>query len=428
MKWKMILLAGVVLLVLLAGGAYLSREIVANYWIRAQLAGNLSAMVGADVDLQGVEWKSGVLKAGRLRMAGGDLPFERLEAREVRAVVDWPRLLEPSAETLHVEAAAAEIVWRDRPDGGNGGRTALSGKTSAMPPLDFLVNRLSFRHHDLADWSIDGSSVRALNRDGVWSLSGKGGKLHLPGRGTLAVERFSAENRAGGWHVGGFAVKDDGGGVIAGSATRNGGSWSGEFSWQDIQIGPLMDRNLAGHLSGAASGDGRLNDGTLTGRMKIAGAQTKSVGLFVKLANLLDREDWGTVPWHIFQFDFTRQPDGRFEFSDLQALTEKGVAVRGSGHYAADSIAADLQLGVRREGRPYLGAFVPVLFSHERDGYCWTTVEVGGRPGALTENLSARVASALVTVPATGVIDSAVEVPEAAGEAAGGLLRSLLRH
>ena len=112
----------------------------------------------------------------------------------------------------------------------------------------------------------------------------------------------------------------------------------------------------------------------------------------------------------------------------MQALTEKGVAVRCSGHYAADSIAADLQLGVRREGRPYLGAFVPVLFSHERDGYCWTTVEVGGRPGALTENLSARVASALVTVPATGVIDSAVEVPEAAGEAAGGLLRSLLRH
>jgi len=31
-------------------------------------------------------------------------------------------------------------------------------------------------------------------------------------------------------------------------------------------------------------------------------------------------------------------------------------------------------------------------------------------------------------VPATGVMESAVEVPEAAGEAVGDLLRSLLRH
>ncbi len=428
MKWRVVLLSLAALLLLLGGGVYLVRETLANYWMRAQLAGKLATALGADVDLQGLEWKDGVLRATRLRVAGGDLPFVRLEAREVRAMVGWQSLLEPANEPLHVEAAEAEIVWRNHPPSGERAAATATATAAQTPPLDLLVNRLHLRHRDWAEWSIEGSSVRGLNRDGVWSISGKGGELKLPDRAPLAIERFSAEHRGDRWHLGGFAVKDASGGVIAGSATHEGGAWSGEFSWQDIRIEPMLGKNFAGHLSGTASGDGRLKDGTLTGKLKIADAETKAVGLFIKLADLFDHEDWSTVPWNIFQFDFVRQADGRIEFTDLQALTEKGVAVRGSGHYAPDSVAADLQLGVRRKGRPYLGAFVPILFSHERDGYCWTTVKVGGRPGALTENLSGRVASALAVVPATGVIDSAVEVPEAAGEAVGGLLRSLLRH
>lgn len=429
MKWRGFLLAVVALFLLLAGSVYLLRENLANYWIRTQLAGKLAVALGADVDLQGLDWKAGVLRAVRLRVAGGNLPFVRLEAREVRAMVDWQSLLEPTNAPLHVEAAEAEVVWRDRSPGDGSAGEQAKGTAATSPPLDLLVNRLHFRHRDLAAWSVEGSSVRALNRDGVWSLSGKGGELKLPERTPLAIERFSAEHRGDRWHIGGFALKDSRGGVIAGSATREGGAWSGEFSWQDLQLAPLLGENFAGHLTGGtASGDGRLKDGTLTGKMKIAGAETRAVGLFVKLAGLFDREDWSTVPWHIFRFDFVRQADGRIEFTDLQALTEKGVAVRGSGHYTPDSVGANLQLGVRRKGRPYLGAFVPILFSHERDGYCWTKVKVGGRPGALTEDLSGRVASALAMVPATGVMDSAVEVPEAAGQAVGDLLRSLLRH
>lgn len=427
MKWRIILLSLAALLVLLGGALYMGREALANYWMRTQLAGRLAAALGADVDLQGLEWKAGVLRAARLRVAGGELPFVKLEAREVRAMVDWRSLLEPSSEPLHVEAAEAEIVWRQRPAGG-ARAVAAQEPSGPSPPLDLLVNRLHFRHRDLPGWSVEGFAVRALNRDGVWSLSGKGGELQWPERAPLAIERFSAEHRGDRWSIGGFALKDASGGVIAGSASHEAGAWSGEFSWQDVQLAPLLGKSFAEYLiGGTASGDGRLKDGTLTGQMKIAGAESKAVGLFVKLASMFDREDWSTVPWQIFRFDFIRQADGRIEFSDLQALTGKGVAVRGSGHYAPESVAADLQLGVRRKGRPYLGAFVPILFSHEKDGYCWTTVKVGGRPGALTENLSGRVAGALAAVPATGVMDSAVEVPEAAGEAVGGLLRSLLR-
>ena len=197
---------------------------------------------------------------------------------------------------------------------------------------------------------------------------------------------------------------------------------------QDLDLAALAPPEVASHLVGTASGDAVLKDGVLRGQMKISGASTKTVGLLVKLASLVDGEDWSDVPWTIFRFDFTRQADGRVEFSNLQALSSKGIAVRGSGHLAPARLGADLQVGIRREGRPYLGAFVPILFSHERDGYYWMAVKVGGTPAAPTENLSTRIVAALAVAPAAGAAESAVQVPAEAVEAVGGALRDLLRH
>ena len=100
--------------------------------------------------------------------------------------------------------------------------------------------------------------------------------------------------------------------------------------------------------------------------------------------------------------------------------------MRGGGFYSLQSVGADLQVGVRAAGRPILGAFVPVLFSHERDGYYWTQVKIGGTPEAPTENLGARLAAAIALAPAAGAGQSAVEIPAAASEAVGGLLRGIM--
>lgn len=421
MRWRAILLALLAGLLLLAGATYLLRERLTDQWIQARLAARLSGALGAEVEVQGVAWRSGVLRARSLRIAGGELPFEELEARGIEAAVGWDALLEPAEEPLHVRADEADVVWRDRP--------APAGQASTAPPVDVLVTRLNFRHRDAAEWSIEESSVHALNRDGKWSFSGQGGSLQLPGIGRLAIGKFSADHADGRWRIGSFDLRDSRGGAVAGSAAHDaGGSWSGEFSWQNIDIAPFLPGTVNAHIEGAADGGGVLRGGTLTGKMKLTGARTKAVGLLVKLAGLVDREDWSTVPWRTFQFDFTRQADGRLDFSDLQAFSPKGVAVRGEGYYEPEEIGADLQFGVRREGRPYLAALMPVLFSHEREGYLWTAVKVGGTPGAPKENLSARVAAALAVVPATGVIDSAVEAPAAAGEAAEDVLRSMLRR
>lgn len=426
-KAKHFLLAIAALLVLAAGAVFLLRQNLANYWINHKLAARLSDALGAEVDLQGVKWEDGVLQARRLRIAGGHLPFLRLESRGVRAVVDWNRILEPSTEPLQIEVSEADIVW---PPYGETGEAAPETAATApsLPPLDLLIGKLNSRHSDNQGWLIEGSSVRALRQDNKWSFSGHGGSLTVSGWPALQIERISAERGDGKWHIGGFAFKDARDGVIAGSASHAGGLWSAEFSWQDLSLPAFLPDTMAGHLEGTSSGDAVLKDGVLRGQMKISGASTKTVGLFVKLAGLLNGEDWSDVPWQIFRFDFTRQPDGRVEFSDLQALSPKGLAVRGAGHFAPTSLAADLQIGIRREGRAYLGAFVPILFSHERDGYYWTQVKVGGTPEAPTENLTTRVVAALAAAPVTGAAESAVEIPGAAAEAVGGLLRDMLKR
>ena len=158
----------------------------------------------------------------------------------------------------------------------------------------------------------------------------------------------------------------------------------------------------------------------------MSGAETRNLPALVKLASVFRRENYDTVPWDSVRFDFLRGPDGTVTFANLLAVSPTGLAVRGSGTLAAGSVSADLQLGVRREGRPWLVAFMPVLFRNEADGYLWTKVKVGGTPQKPTEDLSPRIVAAIAALPAAEAVDAAVEIPAGAVEAAGGLLRQLL--
>jgi hypothetical protein len=426
MKLWRIALAMLVLLGVLAGAALLFRESIVNLWIGKKLAGVLSAAVRAEVELEDVAWTDGTLRAGRGVISGGALPFASLEVSDLRTAVGWDQLFDPLARPLHVETGAAEIVWpgeskrgEDRPKSDQGTRTEL-------PPVDLLVARLTMRHADGKGWSVRDTAARAVHEKGTWSVSGRGGTAEIFGLPPLELERASATHDGQTWKIGGFAVRDGAGGALAGSATHEKGAWSGEFSWQDVDLARLLPPETAAHVAGKISGEATLQEGVLRGRAKLTGARLAKVPQFVKMASLFAGENWDTITWDVFRFDFVRHPDGRVEFAKLEAVSPQGIALHGAGHYAADSIGADFQLGVARNGRPWLVAFMPVLFRAENSGYLWTPVKVSGTPQAPVEDLSARLAAAVAVVPATTAIEAAAEIPGGAVEAAGGLLRSLL--
>jgi hypothetical protein len=356
------------------------------------------------------------------------MPFASLEIRDARVPIDWERIKNPEGEPLRLEAASVDLVWRDAnasgPQRGPLSNAEKSGIT--MPVVEMAAERFSYRHEDAAGWRIEDSDVRGKYDAGEWSFSGRGGMLHAPGWPPLGIDRLEGEHRAGETIIERFALNGPKGGFVEGSAKGVEGQWSGDFRWKDVAMDLLLPEGTAKHFTARSSGSGRLSDATFRGQMELAGAEARNLPVLVKLASIFTGENYDHVAWETARFDFIRDARGAVLIENLTAGSSKGLSLQGSGAFAQDHLSADLQLGLKRDGRPWLVAFMPILFRSEKDGYLWTPVKVGGTPQAPTEDLTTRVVAALAVAPATQAVETAVEVPAAAVEAAGNLLRGLL--
>lgn len=418
--------AGIVLAGL-AAAAFMMRENIAGWLLKSRLTDELARRLGADVELEGIRYHNGTLVVERFRASGEAMPFATMEITDARVPADWNRLRNWAGSPLAIEAATIDLVLRNEPPAPKSGLASGGGGTAPkMPDLDFLVGKFSLRHEDPALWQIRGTAARAGFSSGEWTFSARGGTLFAQGWPEFVIERISGTQRGDDWSFTSFALNRGKEGVLGGSASLRGGQWSGEFSWQDMALRGLLSAGAEPYFSGRSSGDARLSGGVLSGQMKIEGAEARKLPALVKLASIFTREDYNTVPWQSLRFKFQRDIEGRLRFEDLNAVSPKGIAVQGTGRISGDTISAELQLGVQREGRPWLVAFVPALFREEKHGYLWTPVRVGGSLQSPTEDLSPRVVAALASVPASKAVEGAVEIPAGAIEAAGGLLRGLL--
>lgn len=418
---KLLRVAAVLMALLALGGAgvFLARDQIAAFFLERHLARELSAQLGAEVKLHGLRVDNDILHVAHGTVSGGRLPFRHLGVRDIRLLDGWKNLLSPTSDLLQLEVAEIELIWHDTPP-------AEPAQTMTPPDLDILAGRISLRHAERDDWSLHDVSARLQQTGGVWSIAARDGELRLAAWSPFRIERASLEHRDGVLTVHSFALQGGASGVIGGSGRRDGRGWSGEFSWQDLEAGRFLPAATADHFYGRASGDGTLQDGVFKGRMKIEDGGVRAAPLFLRLANFFSNEDWTEVPWRTFRFAFEREAGGRVNFQELLAVSPQGLAVRGFGHYAPDSLGATLELGLQREGRPWLNAFVPILFREEQQGYLWMPVNIGGTPENPTEDVSARVAAAVTAAPVKAAVDAAADIPGRAVEAAGNLLDRLL--
>jgi hypothetical protein len=417
--WKA-LGALVAVMILLAGGALVFREALVNLWLKNHLAGKLAEILGADIRLDEVGWSNGILRAGNLRISGGELPFARCDAANINLPIEWKDLIDSNRPTLNIEAGSLELVWQTP-------RGQATTRADSTPTMNFSIARFSFRHAENPAWSLRDVPLQATHKDGTWDFAARGGTVIVSESPPLRLERASAKHTGHTLQIEEFAVSEPNGGSLTGQAKHNGGGWwTANFTWQNLDLASLPGWRWVDHFTGKTEGNATLENGVLRGQMIIRGAQTKAVPQLVKLAGLFAGENWNTMPWETLRFDFVRDTQGRVEFSNLEAISSRGLAVRGAGHYSPDNLGANVQLGVALAGRPWLRAFVPALFRNEEQGYLWTPVNVGGTPAAPTEDLTTRVVAALAMAPVEGAVETATDLPGAAVEAAGGLLRGLL--
>jgi hypothetical protein len=417
--WKA-LGALVAVLILLAGGALVFREELVNLWLKNHLAGKLGELFDADIRLDEVGWSNGILRAGKLRISGGELPFARCEAGNINLPIEWKDLIGSNRPALNIEAGSLDLVWQTP-------RGQAAAQAEVTPPMDFRIARFSFHHADDPSWTLRDVPLRAVLKDGTWTFAARGGTAIVPEAPPMRLERISAKHVGHTFQIEDFAVSEPNGGSLSGQAKHlAGGLWTANFTWQNLDLATLPGWRWEDHFTGKTEGNATVENGVLRGHMIIRGAQTKAVPQLVKLAGLFAGENWNTMPWETLRFDFVRDAQGHVEFSNLEAVSSRGLAVRGAGHYSPDNLRAEVQLGVSLAGKPWLRAFVPALFRNEEQGYLWTPVNVGGTPAAPTEDLTTRVVAALAMAPVEGAVETATDLPGAAVEAAGGLLRGLL--
>jgi hypothetical protein len=427
MKFLRVLAVLAIVLCLLGGTAYFLREEAVNWWLARRLAGELSERLGAKVEMEGLVYRDGMLRANRCRVAGERMPFASLEIKKASVPFDWERLNNPGNEPLRIEVETVDLVWRDQPARRQSSAAAPGGAPGPeLPPVEMSVENFSLRHEDPARWRVAETTARFGFEDGRWKFAATGGRLAVPGWPEFGLKQIAGEHHGNETLITGFALKETRGGSIEGSAGARDEKWSGQFRWQDVGMDLMLPPGAAKHLVGRSSGEANLSGGVFTGRMRVEGSEVRNLPALVKLASIFDGENYDNVPWETLEFGFLRDERGAVLVSDLVAVSSKGLALRGSGAVAPDYLSADLQLGLLREGRPWLVGFIPVLFREEKEGYLWTSVKVGGSPEAPTEDLTTRVVAALAAAPAAEVVDTAVEIPVSAIEAAGGLLRGLL--
>lgn len=423
-----ILLVAIAVGVLTGAGIYHYREDIGRWWMERELASRLSDALQAVVDIGGLEWKEGILRASWLRMESDSLPFEKLEVKNWSTPLDWNRIKDPFGQPLVVEATSADMIWKS-PESAIVIDSTKSNKGNdekfKAPALDFTIAHFSIRQPNHDGWSLRDTALRAKHEK-AWAFSARNGTLAFPGLPPLQLEKLSAKQHGSEWVIESFAVNDGKGGKVSGSARHDGTAWSGAFTWENVGTENFLAESSTKHFVGKSTGTATLDKGVLRGHMTLVGAETKSVPTLVKMASLFVGENWDSLPWESFEFEFTRETDGVITFRNLSAFSSKGLTVSGSGRIAPDSLAADLELGVRREGRPWLVAFMPTLFRSERGGYFWVPVHVGGTMASPSEDLTARVVTALAVVPAAEAVKSATDIPGKAVEAAGSLLDVLM--
>ncbi|MGA0093219.1 MAG: hypothetical protein ACO3J2_02870, partial [Chthoniobacterales bacterium] len=115
MKFLRVLAVLAIVLCLLGGTAYFLREEAVNWWLARRLAGELSERLGAKVEMEGLVYRDGILRANRCRVAGERMPFASLEIKKASVPFDWERLNNPGNEPLRIEVETVDLVWRDQP-------------------------------------------------------------------------------------------------------------------------------------------------------------------------------------------------------------------------------------------------------------------------------------------------------------------------
>jgi hypothetical protein len=411
LRLPLILVAAVIISLLLGGGIALYafvRSDACNAWLTQRL--NRSLRV--DGKLEPITWNgstffsSGYSGTGRTKSR-----LNSLDASDISAHLNWPMLFSRIWDLDQVNVEKANLHLGKGSTGEQPSSNSRSGiNLPHLSVFDFQIDHVAVNQGNLY-WSAGqnqsgellGTKITATRRgEDSWDVSASGGKAQHTGLPSVTLDALSASTESKGVTITQAKLLGQNGGTISlnGFVALDDAQTSrihAEFS--GLSINDLYPEKL--HLNGIASGNAdyagtiqREDAGTTTGSLHVDKLRVDwsvflgKIGSFIKVSGMND--------WALDSVDTQLVYRGQhIEFSHLVGRYQDQAKIEGNGTIDSGQINATFSLGLSPAILNWLPGVQQKVFTEQRDGLYWASVQLTGTPQNPKEDLSKRIASAL---------------------------------
>jgi hypothetical protein len=171
---------------------------------------------------------------------------------------------------------------------------------------------------------------------------------------------------------------------------------SSDFSGIDASQALPPDWHIGGKASGQLvySGDlDRFEHGEVTGTVKITGAAIDMTNFFATLHQLTKFGGLNDVRIDSIEAHL-RYQQHQLELSQIHASYQDQIRVEGAGSITPDHLDGRLLIGLSPKILGWIPGAEEKVFTEQRDGLRWTTVNISGTPDQPKEDLTKRLIAA----------------------------------
>jgi hypothetical protein len=188
---------------------------------------------------------------------------------------------------------------------------------------------------------------------------------------------------------------------------KNDKSVSAEMNFSDIPVDPWIPKGWAKVIKGRASGDVawkgadmKMESSSGWGEFRVEEGRVAGAQLLEDVASLIGKPiEQVSLSRFSLRFEW-KYPRVQIKEMDIEA--EGVFRLQGSATLNKNRLSGEVQLGVTPGYLEWLPK-AQRIFTRQRDGYLWTTVQLGGTTDDPQEDLSPRVAQLLKKSPAAAL-------------------------
>lgn len=348
----------------------------------------------SEANFSPIQWSGASAYSERAALTGREgSAVQNLEARQVRAAVDWRAIFQGAWRIDEVEIASLSGTFVEP-------APAPPVRKSAPAKSGWLPNRFELGGARIADADLRIGPVLIedtkleIRPDGRgWSFSGQGGRLAVPGLPVFLITDFRARTQGGDFYVTQGNLRLGANGKINVSGGTNDRRL--RASWTGVDVSALPAFPGSGHVFGTLDGEAAASPGESSGRLKLVDGRIENVPVLNLIADFTRTPSFRRMPVQEWSADFRHTAEG-WDFRGMVLESRGLLRMEGDVRVGNDrTLGGTFRVGVAPDTLRLMPGSRERVFTEERDGYVWTTLTVGGTLDQPVEDLSGRIANAM---------------------------------